>query len=69
MLTQLDTDQDAFQELAKDFGAVMQLVGYFYSEYPGLHFGRDIIKGLARYSLEVDFDFYSLYSYAREDTA
>jgi hypothetical protein len=39
----------------------MQLVGYFNEQYPGLHFEPDIIAGLAKYSLSVDFDFYFHY--------
>jgi hypothetical protein len=46
----------------------MQLVGYFNEQYPGLHFERGIVEGLAKYALSVDFDFYYLYSNEREDT-
>jgi hypothetical protein len=68
VLAQLDSNAEAFAAVSREFGGVMQLVGYYYREYPGLHFERSIIEGLARYSLEVDFDFYGLYSHRREDT-
>ena len=68
VLAQLDTNPEAFAAVSRQFGGVMQLVGYFHREYPGLHFERAITEGLARYSLAVDFDFYGLYSHRREDT-
>ena len=68
VLAQLDANPRGFQAVSREFGGCMQLVGYFYQDYPGLHFDREITEGLARYSLEVDFDFYGLYSPRREDT-
>ncbi len=68
VLAQLDVNPDAFAAVSREFGGVMQLVGYFHREYPGLHFERAVTEGLARYSLAVDFDFYGLYSHCREDT-
>jgi hypothetical protein len=68
VLAQLDANAESFAAVSSEFGGVMQLVGYFYREYPGLHFERAITEGLARYSLAVDFDFYGLYSHRREDT-
>lgn len=68
VLAQLDARAGAFAEVSREFGGWMQLVAYMYREYPGLHFGRDITEGLARYSLAVDFDFYWLYSDRREGT-
>ena len=68
VLAQLDTNPEAFRGLSEEFGGVMQLVGYFHREYPGLHFERAITEGLARYLLAMDFDFYGLYSHRREDT-
>jgi hypothetical protein len=68
VLDQLDANPEAFAAVSREFGGVMQLVGYFHREYPGLHFERAVTEGLARYSLAVDFDFYGLYSHRREDT-
>ncbi|MBY0227803.1 MAG: DUF4279 domain-containing protein [Gemmataceae bacterium] len=68
VLVQLGANPGAFAEVSREFGGVMQLVGYFHREYPGLHFERAITEELAKYSLAVDFDFYYLYSHHREDT-
>ncbi len=68
VLAQLDANPKAFREVSLEFGGCMQLVGYFYRDYPGLHFDPNITDGLARYALAVDFDFYGLYSHRREDT-
>src|SRR5262249_48158166 len=65
VLTQLDANAEAFAAVSREFGGVIQLVGYFYRGYPGLYFERAITEGLARYSLAVDFDFYGLYSHRR----
>jgi hypothetical protein len=68
VLAQLDANPQAFEAVSREFGGVMQLVGYFHREYPGLLFERAVTEGLARYALAVDFDFYGLYSHRREDT-
>jgi hypothetical protein len=68
VLAQLDQNTIAFQEIAAEFGGYMQLVGYFHEGYPGLNFDSELVKGLAKYGLGVDFDFYNLWSDGREDT-
>ena len=68
VLERLDADPEAFGSVSREFGGCMQLVAYFHRDYPGLHFDPEITEGLAKYSLAVDFDFYWLYSYRREDT-
>jgi hypothetical protein len=68
VLAQLDENTEAFQSISMERGGCMQLVGYWKVEYPGLRFDRDIVEGLAKYKLSVDFDFYYLYSDGREDT-
>ena len=68
VLSQLDERADTFRSISIEFGGCMQLVGYFNVEYPGLHFGKDIIEGLSKFTLCVDFDFYYLCSDEREDT-
>jgi hypothetical protein len=68
VLAQLDANPVEFRAVSLEFGGCMQLVGYFYSDYPGLYFDRVMTEGLARYGLAVDFDFYGLYSHRREDT-
>jgi hypothetical protein len=68
VLDQLNTKQNVFQEISNEFGGLMQLVGHFYKYYPGMHFDKRIVCDLAKYELEVDYDFYYLYSENREDT-
>ncbi len=68
VLDQLNTKQDLFQEISNEYGGRMQLVGYFHKQYPGMHFDKEMVRDLAKYSLEVDYDFYYLYSEQREDT-
>lgn len=68
VLAQLDQHVEQFQAVSSEFGGCMQLVGYFKVQYPGLHFDKDIVRGLAKYTLRVDFDLYFLYSDQREDT-
>jgi uncharacterized protein DUF4279 len=58
VLAQLDANANSFKQLSIEFGGVMELVGYFYDGYPGLHFERDVVMRLAQYSLSVDCDFY-----------
>lgn len=60
VLAQMDANIDAFVAVSREHGGVMQLVGYFHSGYPGLHFDAATVTGLARYGLSVDFDFYHL---------
>ncbi len=66
VLARLDTKADAFRCVSRQFDGTMHLVAEFL-DWPGLHFERDIIDGLANYALAVDFDFYSLSSSERED--
>lgn len=68
VLSQMDSNSTAFIEVVKDFGGWIQLVGYFFEQYPGLHFDSSLVRGLARYGIGVDFDFYYMWSDAREDT-
>lgn len=60
VLARMDAHAEAFAAVSREHGGYMQLVGYFYSGYPGLHFDAAIVAGLARYGLAVDFDFYHL---------
>ena len=66
VLARLDQNSEEFAEVSKDYGGCMQLVGYFHEGYPGLLFDADLVTGLAKYSLSVDFDFYYLQSDDRE---
>ena len=68
VLAQLDLNAAAFASVSEEYGGRMQLVSYFHESYPGLYFEASLVSGLARYGLIVDFDFYHLWSDAREDT-
>jgi hypothetical protein len=68
VLSQLDKQPEAFAKIITLYGGCMQLVGYFHELYPGLHFNSSIVESLARHHLSVDFDFYYLWSDARENT-
>ena len=67
VIAQLDQQSESFALVSRERGGCMQLVSYFHEAYPGLHFDRALVDALARYSLTVDFDFYYLWSDARED--
>jgi hypothetical protein len=68
VLAQLDAKRDEVRNVTREFGGCMQLVGYFYACFPGLHVDRDVSERLGWYGLAVDCDFYGLYSHRREDT-
>jgi hypothetical protein len=68
VLEQLRLNRVGFCEASTRFGAVIQLVAYFKTEYPGLSFDRELVKALADFSLGLDCDFYYLYSDKREDS-
>jgi Domain of unknown function (DUF4279) len=68
VLAQLDANESVIRDVALKHSGTLQLVGYFWQNFPGLHFRSDIVTRLARYGLAVDFDFYGLYSHRREDT-
>ena len=58
VLEQLDKNEALFIELTRLHTGCMQLVGYFRDRYPGLNFEGELVAGLAKYRLSVDFDFY-----------
>ena len=68
VLAQMEMNVEAFQSISTRFGGCMQLVGYFHDCYPGLRFEQKLIEGLARFRLAMDFDFYALWSDARDAT-
>jgi hypothetical protein len=68
VLEQLAGNRNEFRNLSLKYDGVMQLVGYFKTNYPGLHLDRAQVESLAEYALSVDFDFYYLYSDGREDS-
>ena len=68
VVEQLATNLSGFKDLSLKYHGVMQLVGYFKTNYPGLHLDRGLVESLAVYALGVDCDFYYLYSEVREDS-
>jgi hypothetical protein len=68
VLAQMEPSVEAICGLRKTFSTYMQLVGWFHTDYPGMHFDEKLISGLARFQLSVDFDFYYMYSDRREDS-
>lgn len=52
----------ALAALLREYAGEMQLVAYFRSHWPGLHFDKAISEGLGRNRLGVDFDFYHYYA-------
>jgi hypothetical protein len=68
VLAQLEQSSSAFQQVSREFGGCMELVAYYHEQYTGLYFDSELVIGLAKYALSVDFDFYYLWSDGREDT-
>ncbi|HXB66738.1 MAG TPA: DUF4279 domain-containing protein [Candidatus Acidoferrales bacterium] len=68
VIEQLGMNRREFVELSSKHRGIMQLVAYFRTDYPGLHFDKDLVESLAEHALSVDFDFYYLYSDVREDS-
>ena len=66
VLQQMSANVSAFVEAAQEFGGVLQLVGYFYTSYPGFGLDKKTVQDLARFGLEIDCDFYFLYSEEQE---
>jgi hypothetical protein len=68
VLEQLKPRAEAILGIQETLDGWLQLVGWFYRDYPGLHFSQELITGLAQLNLSVDFDFYYMYSDRREDS-
>jgi len=58
VLDQLDTNRLAFEELSRELGGTMELVGFFRECEPGVALEREIVERMARYALMLDCDFY-----------
>lgn len=59
VLDQLDGNKAGFEQLSRELGGTMQLVGYFSEHEPGVHFEREIVERIAQYALSIDCDFYN----------
>jgi hypothetical protein len=67
VIAQLDLHSSAVAEVCSTFESGMQLVGYFYSNYPGFGLDSKTVSDLAKLKLGIDCDFYYLYSDKEED--
>jgi hypothetical protein len=59
---------EQFRQVADEYQVGLQLVGYFYNDYPGFGLDQHSISGLARLNVSIDCDFYYLYSESREES-
>ena len=68
VLDQTLRSAEEITKISKEHAAYMQLVGWFYNDYPGFELDESIISGLAQLNVGIDCDFYYLYSDRREDS-
>jgi hypothetical protein len=68
VLAQIRPVGDKVSSLLTKFEGWIQLVGYFHENFPGLTLNPGSMIELASLNLGMDFDFYYLYSDAREDS-
>jgi Domain of unknown function (DUF4279) len=68
VLVQMNERSKEFIEVSRKYSGHMQLVGYFYERYPGLHFERELVERIAQFGLSIDFDFYHYWMETPEET-
>ena len=68
VLDQLRPHELEIRALSEEFSGVLQFVGYFHVSYPGFGLSSSLVNELSRLNLEIDCDFYYLYSDKREDS-
>jgi hypothetical protein len=69
VLDQLKERAAEVRAVANDHNyAGIQCVGHFYASYPGLSLDRSLIRDMAALNLDIDFDFYYMYSDRRDDS-
>jgi hypothetical protein len=68
VLNQLSKNAEGFRSVSLEFGAQLDVIGHFHTDYPGLVLGREQVAAIAEFALKVDFDFYYMYAHRREDT-
>lgn len=56
----------AVRELASEYSAGINCVGYYYGSNPGLHLSSDLLVRIAALHVPVDFE---LYNYSSSDAA
>jgi len=68
VLEQLKSCSAPIADLRTTVDGCMQLVGHFFTDYPGCGLGHETLSELAQLHLGIDCDFYYLYSDKREDS-
>ena len=68
VIEQLKPHSAAISEIRSAVDGGIQLVGYFYTNYPGFGLDAATLSDLAQLRLGIDCDFYYLYSDKREDS-
>jgi hypothetical protein len=69
VLDQLAPYSDRVRDLVEKLGiGEIVCVGHFHSSYPGFSLDKKIITSMARMNLELDCDFYYMYSDRRDDS-
>jgi len=68
VLEQLRPYSTAVERIRSEVDGGMQLVAYFYSDYPGFALDASVLAELGGLKLGIDCDFYFLYSDKREDS-
>jgi len=69
VLDQLASRAEQVRELVDELGrGEIECVGHFHASYPGFTLERHLIAAMARMNLELDCDFYYLYSDRRDDS-
>lgn len=66
LLSLLELNASAVRELASEYSAGINCVGYYYGSNPSLHMSAALLARLAALQVPVDFD---LYNYGEEDAA
>lgn len=59
VLDQLDANKAAFEQLTRELGGTMEVVGYFDKTEPGLYLDQATLARLCSYSLGLDCDLYN----------
>jgi hypothetical protein len=69
VLNQLAPRSGQVRELVDELGmGVIECVGHFHASYPGFTLERDLVAAMAQMNLELDCDFYYMYSDRRDDS-
>lgn len=59
---------ESIKLLSEELQGYLQLVGYFYNDYPGFSLEKEVVAGPGCLGLGMDSDSYYLYSHERENS-